>query len=122
MMTREEYIKICNTCANRGFDPSQGVVCGLNGELPAFEDNCADYQMSEEEKIRLEGGPELSVHEEGKQEGARNDVLWGAVWCMGGIVATASDLGFVFWGAIVYGAIQFFRGLSNGGASGFGSS
>jgi hypothetical protein len=39
------------------------------------------------------------------------DMLFGAMWCIGGIIMTASDSGYIFWGAIVFGAIQFFRGL-----------
>jgi hypothetical protein len=40
-------------------------------------------------------------------------MLFGALWCIGGIIATVSDLGYIFWGAIVFGAIQFFRGLTS---------
>jgi hypothetical protein len=51
-------------------------------------------------------------------EGAKN-MLVGALFCMGGIAITAmtydaaSDGGsyFVFYGAIIFGAIQFFKGL-----------
>jgi hypothetical protein len=44
---------------------------------------------------------------------AQKDMLYGALWCVGGIVLTLAHIGFIFWGAIVFGAIQFFRGLSN---------
>lgn len=40
-------------------------------------------------------------------------MLFGALWCIGGIVATATDIGLIFWGAIVFGAIQFIKGLIN---------
>jgi hypothetical protein len=46
-----------------------------------------------------------------KKERANKDMLYGALWCIGGIVATASGIGFVFWGAILFGGIQFFKGL-----------
>jgi len=49
--------------------------------------------------------------EDAKKERANKDMLYGALWCIGGIIATASNIGFIFWGAIVFGAIQFFRGL-----------
>jgi len=39
--------------------------------------------------------------------------MYGALWCVGGIIATMSDIGAIFWGAIIFGAIQFFKGLSN---------
>lgn len=52
-------------------------------------------------------------HEVAKREQANKDILYGLLWCVGGIAATAADIGFIFWGAIVYGGIQFFKGLSN---------
>jgi len=118
-MTREEYIKICNTCKNRGFDPSRGVICGLSSELPAFEESCEDYKFNEEEKARQEVVEAMAADD---HEAARNDMLWGAVWCMGGIIATAADFGYIFWGAIVFGGFQLIRGISNGGASSSGNS
>jgi len=48
-----------------------------------------------------------------KKKQAKNDMLYGALWCIGGIVATAAHIGFIFWGAVLFGSIQFFRGLSN---------
>ena len=57
-----------------------------------------------------------------RQSGLKNMVA-GALWCVGGIVVTAvtyqmaaSNGGggtyFVAWGAVIFGAIQFFRGLA----------
>ena len=48
-----------------------------------------------------------------KKEKAKNDMLYGALWCIGGIVLTLAHIGFIFWGAILFGGIQFFRGLYN---------
>jgi predicted CopG family antitoxin len=48
-----------------------------------------------------------------KKEGAQKDMLYGALWCVGGFILTLSDIGLIFWGAIVFGAIQFFKGLFN---------
>lgn len=45
--------------------------------------------------------------------GAKSDMLWGAIWCIGGIVATVADFGYIFWGAILFGGIQFFKGVAN---------
>lgn len=50
---------------------------------------------------------------EAKKERAKKDMLYGALWCIGGIVATVADIGFIFWGAILFGAIQFFKGVAN---------
>lgn len=64
---------------------------------------------------------ELQI-EEARKKRANKDMLYGALWCIGGTVITvatysaASNGGgryFVAWGAILYGAIQFFKGLNN---------
>lgn len=44
---------------------------------------------------------------------AQKDMLYGALWCVGGIIATMANIGFIFWGAIVFGAIQFIKGAAN---------
>lgn len=51
--------------------------------------------------------------EDAKKDNAKKDMLYGALWCIGGLVATAADIGYIFWGAIVFGGIQFFKGLFN---------
>lgn len=48
-----------------------------------------------------------------KKEQAKKDMLYGALWCVGGTVATLANIGFIFWGAILFGGIQFFKGLIN---------
>ena len=48
-----------------------------------------------------------------KKGRAHKDMLYGGLWCVGGTIATMSHIGFIFWGAIVFGGIQFFKGLIN---------
>ena len=48
-----------------------------------------------------------------KKEGASKDMLYGALWCIGGTIATLANIGFIFWGAILFGGIQFIKGLVN---------
>jgi hypothetical protein len=55
---------------------------------------------------------QLLFKEEEKNK-ANNDMLYGALWCVGGIAATIAEIGYIFWGAILFGAIQFFKGASN---------
>ncbi|GAB4094445.1 hypothetical protein [Flaviaesturariibacter terrae] len=43
---------------------------------------------------------------------AKKDMLYGALWCGGGTILTLAHISFIFWGAIVFGAIQFFKGVS----------
>lgn len=51
--------------------------------------------------------------QEAKYERARKDMLYGALWFCGGAILTIADIGFIFWGAILFGGIQFFKGLIN---------
>lgn len=46
-----------------------------------------------------------------KKEQAKKDILYGALWCGGGIIATMADFGYIFYGAIIFGGIQLVRGL-----------
>lgn len=48
-----------------------------------------------------------------KREAANKDMLYGALWCVGGAIATVANIGFIFWGAIIFGGIQFIKGLVN---------
>lgn len=47
-----------------------------------------------------------------KRERAGKDILFGALWCVGGTIATLADIGFIFWGAILFGAIQLIKGIA----------
>ena len=44
---------------------------------------------------------------------SQNDMLFGGIWFLGGVVATLANIGAIFYGAIAFGMIQFFKGLSN---------
>ena len=61
------------------------------------------------------------VVSEAKSKAGKKNMVYGALWCVGGIIVTAvtyssaSDGGghyVVAWGAIIFGAIQFFRGVA----------
>lgn len=47
---------------------------------------------------------------EANREAGQKDMLYGTLWCVGGLVATFANIGYIFWGAIVFGGIQFVRG------------
>lgn len=58
----------------------------------------------------------LQVHQmfvEARKDRAKKDVLYGALWCIGGTVLTLANVGFIFWGAILFGGIQLIKGLVN---------
>lgn len=45
------------------------------------------------------------------KKSANKNMFWGVIWCVGGIIGTLSDTGFIFWGAILFGGIKFFQGF-----------
>lgn len=47
-----------------------------------------------------------------KKRGGQREMLFGALWCVGGTVVTVMSTGMVIaWGAIIFGGIQFVRGI-----------
>jgi len=52
------------------------------------------------------------IDEARKERGGKN-MIYGALWCIGGTIATIADFGFIFWGAILFGGVQFLNGLYN---------
>lgn len=110
-MNRSEQLKFCQQCLNRKFDRDHGLVCGLTGNVAQFEESCDDFKQ--DESVHARQMSQFSETASADNSGANKDMLWGAVWCVGGIIGTVADTGYIFWGAIVFGAIQFFKGLSN---------
>ena len=63
----------------------------------------------------------LKAKAEGLKRAGRKNMLYGALWCIGGTVITALSYQaavnagggkyVLAWGAIVFGGIQFFRGM-----------
>lgn len=111
-MNRSEQLKFCQQCLNRKFDRDHGIVCGLTGFVADFEETCGDFKQDTGVLAR-----ETAAYSPAPVNNSRanKDMLWGAVWCIGGIIGTVADTGYIFWGAIVFGGIQFFVGLSNAG-------
>ncbi len=108
-MTRSEHLQFCQQCLNRKFDKTHGLVCGLTGNIADFDPVCENFA---EDKAAVARAVSESVPQTVDRSGANKDMIWGAIWCVGGIIGTVANTGYIFWGAIVFGAIQFFRGLS----------
>jgi len=109
-MTREEYLAVCKTCSNRGFDPKLGVISGLTNAPANFEATCPDY-TEDEEMLNLEKAREMDHAMSTDTGGDSKDILWGIVWLVGGLALTLSDTGYIFYGAIIYGAFKLIVGL-----------
>jgi len=63
----------------------------------------------------------VESQEKARREARKKNMRIGSLWCIGGIIVTllsfalSDDIGgfvIVTWGAIIFGAIQFFSGLS----------
>ena len=64
-MTSEERIQKCQVCTKRKFDPASGIVCGLTGEKPSFEESCVDY---EEDSVAVEDEAKRKIEVEKPSE------------------------------------------------------
>jgi len=117
IMIRSEYVKVCGTCLNKEFDSQKGIICNLTNEIANFEEKCPDYLTDGKSAQKALGsqiykkGEELEKAEDVKN--STDDMIYGALWCIGGAVATLFDFGLIFWGAILFGGIQFLKGLIN---------
>ncbi len=108
IMDRQEQLKFCKMCVNKKRDLQQGIVCGLTNVKACFEDKCSDFKIDEAE-MQTESIVQQVIIEE-KQDGIK-DILFGALWLFGGLVATLADTGYIFWGAIVFGGFQVLKGI-----------
>lgn len=105
---------------NEDLDKSSNQL-NLNIVQPQIEETISNFeenpqslqQTSDEESVANQASPIEQQIREARKEEANKDMLYGALWCVGGIAATVADFGYVFWGAIVFGGIQFFKGLMN---------
>jgi hypothetical protein len=75
-------------------------------------DTLVESGVDAETANAIVGNIELQL-DSAKKGRANKDMLYGALWCIGGIALTVADVGYIFWGAIVFGGIQFFRGVLN---------
>nr|WP_315251047.1 hypothetical protein [uncultured Flavobacterium sp.] len=47
------------------------------------------------------------------KQNAGKDMIFGALWCIGGLIGSFANTGYIFWGAVLFGGIKFMRGLTN---------
>jgi|SRR6218665_2329112 len=77
-------------------------------------------EKSDEERILLDKKRRemMGVIDQRNTKQSSNDVLYGGLWFVGGLLVTVISLssghgGIVAYGAVIFGGIQFFRGLMN---------
>ena len=94
------YSHAANLLVNEN-KPNYEVVKELM-EMGVDEESANTIVVNLEEQIAKE-----------QKSSAKRDMLYGALWCLGGTVLTLSDTGFIFWGAILFGGYQFIKGVIN---------
>lgn len=84
----------------------------VNQEKSAYETKAAlvEQGISMETATIVVENLESQI-DEARKDQAKKDMLYGALWCIGGTALTLANVGFIFWGAILFGGIQFFKGL-----------
>lgn len=84
-----------------------------------FEEGHSEHQA---QQALIEGGvsPEMAnqaVNQLAEQfkaaqrEKGKKDMGWGALWLLGGLTLTFSDTGYIWYGAIIWGAYKLIDGL-----------
>ena len=102
-MDRQDQLLYCDNCKNRAFDKEHGIICGLSGKIADFEGVCPDYERDPSVKPRVSADSSYSGTDS-NNSAANKDMLWGAVWCFGGVIATMASDRFIFYGAIIFGS------------------
>ena len=107
----EDAQKEQNQTVNEIYDYARNLLVNEKKNSEEIKTNLIDQGLEiESASIVVEN---LLLEQSQKRKDANNNMLYGALWCIGGIVATVADIGAVFWGAIVFGGIQFMKGASN---------
>lgn len=92
MATTEDIEKYCRNCTSRDFVNGKGLVCARTRELPAFEEECENFEKDEElEKMappKPEDFPVAKTREELlAEENLPKGVLCAVVACLVGAAA-----------------------------------
>jgi hypothetical protein len=98
------------------------VVSGMTPE--AAERTLLEHGV-DEEIARDAVDRVMEVRREAIRKAGQKNMLYGGLWCGGGLIVTFATMSaasgggsyVVAWGAIIFGAIQFFRGLSQSSGS-----
>ena len=83
----------------------------LTYEQANFENECEFFILDQERQAQVAANAQSFEQIDDKDDNGSSDMLWGAIWCVGGLIATAADVGYIFYGAIIFGGIQFVQGL-----------
>lgn len=85
-MTDKDKIQICASCKNHKMNMAEGLVCGLTGCKPSFEESCESYVedsalLERKQMAEAECGNEYAPVMEG-DEVSKNEVINGSSWLL----------------------------------------
>ena len=49
----KERLITCKKCKNKHYDIANGIVCGLHGKKPTFNNDCPDFIVDKEEERKI---------------------------------------------------------------------
>ncbi|MTH16499.1 hypothetical protein [Flavobacterium sp. LC2016-01] len=98
--------------SNHHYNYAANLLINENKSAHETKAKLAEQGLSTEVAALIVENLEIEI-QEAKYEKARKDMVYGALWFCGGIILTLADIGFIFWGAILFGGIQFFKGVIN---------
>lgn len=78
-MTREEYVKICETCKHCQKDIEQGILCGLTNKHADFDDTCYLYEPSNEQQAKTRAKQTIDRMKESSDKGLSVDGYIGVI-------------------------------------------
>ncbi len=111
-MDRNERLKLCKKCVNKKKDFKIGIICSLTNEKANFETSCDEFKDDglDAELAISRQYVNKNISKDNPLNGAK-DMFIGFIVCVAGITATIADFGYIFWGAILFGGVQFIRGV-----------
>ena len=108
--TNEDIAEIISKYKNYKLASVEAALI-ISRQRGSISDEEKEKLLSQMEKFFLSKNVEHEVKNQKEKEDAKKDMIFGALWVIGGIIATTADFGYIFWGAIVFGGFQFIRGL-----------
>lgn len=78
-------MRVCATCKRRETDIKRGIVCGITGQKPSFEDGCPSFMLDDAKRWEAAQNENLTKYgkclaEYGGQTDSANVSLKGSVW------------------------------------------
>lgn len=78
-MTREERIKICETCKHCQMNIERGILCGFTNEYADFDDTCHLYEPSNKQQAKTHAKQIIDRMKESSDKGLSVDGYIGII-------------------------------------------